>query len=108
MLSQKKSGEHNRRRNAWGFPRGEGFRQEKLTNLAMAQQLYDLASSNVSEHLAYLEKDPRKKTHDKTMIGVSYMIGLLELDASKFHECLAWCTFYARYCCVADFLYVCV
>lgn len=25
----------------------------------MAQKLYDLASSNVSEHLAYLEKDPR-------------------------------------------------
>jgi len=35
------------------------FRQEKLTNLAMAQKLYDLASSNVSEHLAYLEKDPK-------------------------------------------------
>ena len=31
--------------------------KEKLTNLAMARKLYDLASSNVSEHLAYLEKE---------------------------------------------------
>ena len=43
-----------------GVPKtGVFFRQEKLTNLAMARKLYDLASSNVSEHLAYLEKDPR-------------------------------------------------
>lgn len=47
-------------KNAWGSQHVFFFfRQEKLTNLAMAQKLYDLASSNVSEHLAYLEKDPK-------------------------------------------------